>query len=176
MKLRFCVLALALACVTTLVLAPVTPAAPGGRSSSGSITTQVTGTATDVGGTVGTLTGVLTITGFDVVNGQLAAVGTLTGTVTDALGNIIASVTQAVTIPLQVSGSCTILHLDLGPISLNVLGLQVTTNEIIVDITAVSGPGNLVGNLLCAVTHLLDNPSGTLAGITNLLNTILGLL
>jgi hypothetical protein len=172
MKLRFCVLALTLACVT-LVFAPVTPAASGGRSSS-TLTTQVTGSATDLIGS--TLTGVLTITGVAVQNGQLVAVGTLTGTLTDALGNVIGTVTQAVTVPLQVSGSCTILHLDLGPIDLNVLGLHVTTNEIVLDISADAAPGNLVGNLLCAVTHLLDNPSTTLAGITNLLNTILGRL
>jgi hypothetical protein len=43
-------------------------------------------------------------------------------------------------------------------------------------ITAVPGPGNLLGNLLCAVTHLLDgNASGNvLQGLINLINQILG--
>jgi hypothetical protein len=42
-------------------------------------------------------------------------------------------------------------------------------------ITAQSGSGNLLGNLLCAVAHLLDGgaPLGSLA---NLLNRILALL
>jgi len=173
MKLRLCVLALALASVA-LVLTPIAPAASGGRSGTPAVTTQVTGSATDLVGS--TFTGVFTLTGVALQNGQLVAVGTLTGTLTDALGNVIATVTQAVTVPLQATGSCTVLHLDLGPIDLNVLGLHVTTNEIILDITAESGPGQLIGNLVCAVAHLLDNPSTTLNGIANLLNNILGRL
>ena len=75
--------------------------------------------------------------------------------------------------PLQASGSCQILHLDLGPLDLNLLGLAVHLNEVVLDVTAVPGAGNLVGNLLCAVTHLLDNPSGQLSGLAGLLNNIL---
>jgi hypothetical protein len=66
---------------------------------------------------------------------------------------------------------CTILHLDIQPIFLNLLGLQLTTSEITLDLTAVRGPGNLLGNLLCAVAGLLDN-TGSGGGITGLLNTI----
>ena len=43
---------------------------------------------------------------------------------------------------------------------------------IVLDITAESGPGNLLGNLLCAVAGLLDNPSG----LARLLNQILAIL
>jgi hypothetical protein len=57
--------------------------------------------------------------------------------------------------------SCDILFLDL-------LGLQI-------EITAVPGAGNLLGNLLCAVARLLDR-GGPLQGLTNLLNRIFGLL
>jgi hypothetical protein len=43
------------------------------------------------------------------------------------------------------------------------------------DLTAVAGSGNLLGNLLCAVAHLLDqNP--LLPAIQNLLNQIDGIL
>jgi hypothetical protein len=53
--------------------------------------------------------------------------------------------------------------------------LQVHLDQVVLDITAQSGPGNLLGNLLCAVTHLLDsNASGN--ALSNLLNQILGLL
>ena len=45
-------------------------------------------------------------------------------------------------------------------------------SEIVLDISAESGGGNLLGNLLCAVTHLLDGP-GSLADIADLLNRIL---
>ena len=77
------------------------------------------------------------------------------------------------------AGSCQILHLDLGPLDLNLLGLQVQVNEVVLDITAQQGSGNLLGNLLCAVAHLLDNTGGAsnpLGGITALLNRILAAL
>jgi hypothetical protein len=45
----------------------------------------------------------------------------------------------------------------------------------VLNITAVPGAGNLLGNLLCSVTNLL-NGGGALAQIANLLNQILGLL
>jgi hypothetical protein len=72
--------------------------------------------------------------------------------------------------------SCDILFLDLGPIFLDVLGLEIDLSQIVLDINAVPGAGNLLGNLLCAVTGLLDNPSGSLSGITNLLNRIFRIL
>lgn len=75
--------------------------------------------------------------------------------------------------------TCAILHLALGPVDLTLLGLNVhldncANGPVTVDITAVTGKGNLLGNLLC---ELLDgnllNLGATLQGI---LNQILGLL
>jgi hypothetical protein len=64
--------------------------------------------------------------------------------------------------------SCQILHLTLGPLTLNLLGLVLTIpNPIIIDLTAIPGGGNLLGNLLCALAHLLDS---------GLLSTLLGSL
>ena len=60
------------------------------------------------------------------------------------------------TTPPPEPDTCPILHLDLGPLDLNLLGLHVHLNEVILDIEAIPGPGNLLGNLLCAVAHLLD--------------------
>jgi hypothetical protein len=172
MKLRLCVLTLLVSLTAVLIVAPVAPAArPAQPSASSSLITAVSGTLAD--GT-GLVTGVLNITGFTLQDGVISAVGTLTTTITDAAGNVLATVTQAVSLPLQVTGDCQVLHLDLGPLDLNVLGLVVHLDEVVLDITAQSGPGNLVGNLVCAVAHLLDNPSATLTGVTNLLNVILG--
>jgi len=53
-----------------------------------------------------------------------------------------------------------------------VLGLQVDLSRVVLDITAIQGAGNLLGNLLCAVAGLLDNPSG----LATLLNQILAAL
>jgi hypothetical protein len=74
---------------------------------------------------------------------------------------------------------CDVLNLVLGPLDLNVLGLTVSLNRVLLDIVAVTGAGNLLGNLLCAVAGLLDGGgllSGLLGQITDLLNQILGRL
>ena len=63
-----------------------------------------------------------------------------------------------------------ILNLHLGPINLNLLGLQVVTSPICLNISAVSGPGNLLGNLLTDIANLLNG--GT--SITNILNNLTG--
>jgi hypothetical protein len=72
--------------------------------------------------------------------------------------------------------SCQILFLDLGPIFLDVLGLQVDLSQITLDVTAVPGAGNLLGNLLCAVAGLLDgglNIGGLLDGLLRQINRLL---
>jgi hypothetical protein len=87
--------------------------------------------------------------------------------------------------------TCQVLHLVLGPINLNLLGLRVTlgggaqaNQPIVLDITAQQG-GGLLGDLLCGLTNAL---SGTgvlgqlnsnlqqLAGTLNSLVSLLGVL
>ncbi|MCW2835411.1 MAG: transporter substrate-binding protein [Nocardioides sp.] len=69
------------------------------------------------------------------------------------------------------AAACDILNLVLGPLDLNILGLQISLNRVVLDVVAVAGAGNLLGNLLCAVAGLLD---GGLLG--NLLGQLRGLL
>jgi hypothetical protein len=71
--------------------------------------------------------------------------------------------------------SCQILRLSIGAIDLNLLGLVVHLNPVLLVITAVPGPGNLLGNLLCAIANLL-NGGGPLTGLATLLNQLLALL
>ena len=74
---------------------------------------------------------------------------------------------------------CPILHLDLGPLDLNLLGLHVHLNEVILNIEAIPGPGNLLGNLLCAIAGLLDGVdlSGVLGNLLqNLIDALIRLL
>jgi hypothetical protein len=124
----------------------------------------------------GTFTGVFTLSRFVIRNGQVAAVGTLTGTVTNAAGQTVGAIIQTITLSLiTINATCDILHLELGPIDLNLLGLVVHVDKIVIDIDAQSGPGSLLGNLLCAVANLL-NSNGPLSQLVNLLNQILGLL
>ena len=78
---------------------------------------------------------------------------------------------------LALAPACDVLNLVLGPLHLDLLGLVVDLNRIVLNIVAQSGAGNLLGNLLCAVAGLLDGGLGGLLGrITNLLNRILAQL
>lgn len=124
---------------------------------------------------VGTFTGQLAINSFKVVNGQLSALGTLTGRLTDTAGNLLGTVATAVTVPVAGTGSCSILHLTLGPLDLDLLGLQVHLDRVVLDISAQPGAGNLLGNLLCSIANLL-NGGGPLSQLVNALNQLLAAL
>jgi len=123
-------------------------------------------------GQIGTFTGTLDLTNFAVQNGQLVAQGLLSGSC-----SVDGSITDVpVTLPVSIpSAECTILQLHLGPLHLNLLGLHIDLSPVTLIITAVPGPGNLLGNLLCALAHLLDN-GGSLTNAAKLLNAILGQL
>jgi hypothetical protein len=142
------------------------------------VTAGVTGTLAD--GT-GVVNGTFDVTRFVNDGGTLEAVGTFTGTVTDADGNVTGG-SETINLPVnlaQSEGSCQILDLVLGPLDLDLLGLQVHLDTVHLNITAQQGPGNLLGNLLCAVAGLLDGPTGLnaiLTQIANLLNQLLGAL
>jgi hypothetical protein len=58
---------------------------------------------------------------------------------------------------------------------INLLGLTVHLNQVVLNIVAVTGAGNLLGNLLSAITGLL-NGGGPLASIVALLNSLLAIL
>jgi hypothetical protein len=124
-------------------------------------------------GSGSTFTGTFTLQKFVPSDGGVAAVGMLTGQVTNALGTV-TTVAQNVALPVNIAATtCEILNLDIGPIALDLLGLQVNLSEIILNITAQSGAGKLLGNLLCAVAGLLDQPNG-LARVLNDILSILG--
>jgi hypothetical protein len=123
-------------------------------------------------GAGGAFTGAFQLQRFARQDGGVVAVGLLTGTVTTAAG-VVTSIVRSVSLPVAVGETtCEILHLDLGPLSLDLLGLQIDLSRVVLDITAQAGAGNLLGNLLCAVAGLLDNPGG----LARLLDQILGAL
>jgi hypothetical protein len=172
-------LTLATIAMFTLAAAGAPPLAAQGQSNgpAKSLTLPVAGTG------AGTFTGTFQLQRFVASGDQVLAAGFLTGTVTDATGTVLGTIGRTVQIPVTVGqaasgvaaaqlATCEILHLDLGPLSLDLLGLQIDLSRIVLDITAESGAGNLLGNLLCAVTNLLNDPSG----LANLLNRILDLL
>jgi hypothetical protein len=138
--------------------------------------------------TQGTFTGTLSINHFAAKNRQLFASGIVTGTLVDENGAI-TSIVRTVSFPVSTGApttaavseaaaaalACDILHLDLGPLDLDLLGLVVHLDRVVLDIDAVPGAGNLLGNLLCAVTNLLNGP-GALTQVAALLNQILDIL
>ena len=101
---------------------------------------------------------------------------------TDLLNGALSQLANAVLTSITPGGghhTCAILNLQLGPLNLSLLGLNVVLDNcangaITVTLTAVTGQGNLLGNLLCELLQgNLLNLGATLQG---LLNQILGLL
>lgn len=139
-----------------------------------------------VTGTKG-FTGTYTIDRFVSKGGKLYSVGKLTGKakggkkVTKQNVRMPAALTSGTASASQlppIAGACQVLNLVLGPINLNLLGLSVRTNQINLRIDAVPGAGNLLGNLLCGITGILD--PNTLANtplgqLTQILNALLAL-
>lgn len=163
--------------------AKATAAAP---VSGGSYSEAVNGTTSD-GRTV---TGTFTPRKFHVVKKELVVKGMLRGTITGG-DKAPRTFQRAVTMPVDdvVAGSpaaggrmaapaisCDVLNLVLGPLDLNILGLEIHLNQVVLDIIAV--PGALLGDLLCAVANLLSGGLlGNLLGqLAALLNRILGQL
>lgn len=138
----------------------------------------VTGTFTDASGGTGQFVGTFNPQRFGVQSGKLVAIGTLVGNMTSSTGAALGTVTSANTaIPVAAAtASCAILSLNLGPLHLNLLGLVVTLNEVHLNITAVSGPGNLLGNLLCSIANLLNGGAADIGTLSTLLNSLLSAL
>jgi hypothetical protein len=163
-----CILAALVATGVGLTVAPSASARPADVAASPALTVPITGTGVNT-----SFVGQFTLQSFKFVNGQLSAVGQLTGTLTNTLTGVTQSVNQIITLPVgSISATCEILHLELGPLDLNLLGLMVHLDKVVLDITAQSGPGNLLGNLLCAIAHLLDS-SASGQGLASLLNQLL---
>ena len=149
----------------------------------------VSGTFDDGSGP-GIFSGTLDISRFDGRGGALVAVGTIDGTLTNALGVTISIADQRVSLPVtnvgiassagpsasapvttqQAAQDCQILHLDFGGITLNVLGIGVTLSPISLDLT-LSG---LLGNLLCGLLGALGGGAPAQAQAAQL-NQALGL-
>lgn len=170
MKFRLTALALAIV-MGALILTPLSGAAAA-QAANPLKNIPVTGAV----GAAQAFTGTLDVNSFSHKGNQILANGTLKGTLTKADGTT-AAIEQAVSLPVNVaSGTCEILNLTLGPLDLNLLGLRVQLNQINLRISAEQGSGNLLGNLLCQVAKLLDNPGGNVGRLVNLLNQILGAL
>jgi hypothetical protein len=116
-------------------------------------------------------------------SGKLVAVGTLRGKLAGqqvtrrnlTMPARLAKATSSAQLP-PIPNACQVLNLVLGPINLNLLGLVIRTNQINLRIDAVPGAGNLLGNLLCAITGLLDPQAASTREEATALNSILALV
>ena len=130
---------------------------------------------------VGNIVGTVDITSINLDDeGNLVVTGELTGAVRDAAGNVVRTLTDAAfSAPAELvrahHSRCDILFLQLGPLDLDLLGLVLDLSQITLDLDAVSGAGNLLGNLLCGLVGLLDGVA-VLGLITDLLDRINDLL
>ncbi len=143
---------------------------------------KVTGNITAGGGT---FSGTFGIERFAVIGDQIHAVGTISGVVTSGAGVTRTILGDEVALPVtdigvgaeatdggviaQQQAPCSVLHLELGAVAVDLLGFQLELSPIMLDIAGGTGP---LGELICAVADLLGN----VAAVVNLLNQILGLL
>jgi hypothetical protein len=138
-------------------------------------------------------------------NGEVFAIGAVSGTVSGPTGTIGTSFLLPVSFPVHVGDgvttrvaggrirpglfsaaggaahvllaqatTCGVLHLDLGAVDLNLLGLAVTTTPVTIDINGdTAGP---LGNLVCAALATVNNVVGLVNVLNSLLSVVTGLV
>jgi hypothetical protein len=103
---------------------------------------------------------------------NLSDLGTLLNGITDLLNSVLGSLGSPASLVGVGSSTaathCDVLNLSLGPVDLNLLGLEVALDNcangpVTLDITAVPGAGNLLGNLLCNLSNLLNGNANSTA-------------
>jgi hypothetical protein len=107
----------------------------------------------------------LKIDSVSVVNGGLVANGSLGSTAFSVPLTVTTSPTSTGAAAAAAGPTASILSLHLAPINLDLLGLDVSTSEICLNITAQKG-GGLLGTLLYDIDHLLSGgtPLGSILG------------
>lgn len=157
---------------------------PVASTPAGTLTAPITGTTADGESVSGTFTPLK----FTKKKGKVFVRGVIDGVVTDpesAATRTFTTIHKTRVISINgtpakargAQGTCEVLDLVLAPIQLDLLGLVVDLDRVHLNITAVSGAGNLLGNLLCEVVGLLDGGlDGLLDRLVRLLNRILGQL
>jgi hypothetical protein len=167
--------------IAVLLLATAALAAQSGKQEKdGSATLQlpIVGTAA----TGRTFAGTLSIQSFEARGDKVVAIGMVTGTVAGVGTALVGPVTLPVEVGAGSQGAaapssavtaqatCQVLHLDLGAVNLNLLGVQVTTLPIAIDLSGDSAAP--LGNLVCTIVATLNN----VVGLVGLLNQLLGVV
>ncbi len=136
-----------------------------------------------------TFAGTLSVQKFSQRNGKLVAIGMVSGSVTSSgtpLGTVLVGpiefpvgdpepgspIASDAPVSVQQATTCQVLHLEVGAVNLNVLGLTVATQPISIDLSGVTGGTNVLGQLICTILETVGN----VIGLVNLLNQLLGVL
>jgi predicted nucleotidyltransferase len=102
---------------------------------------------------------------IDTLNQKL---GDLLGLVNNAVGGI-----PSATVPTVQPHEGQVLNLTVPALDLNLLGLKLDTTPITVNADAVTGSGNLLGNVLTSLLNTLDATPDKVAQLNNTLNGVL---
>lgn len=183
---------------TSIVTALVTALILGCAQSSAAQTAPIDGTVKNAAGDViATFEGEFRLQGFKARGDELVAVGRVSGQVKNTAGQVIRNVKNApVALPVDLEQSgfgaagagqvsccqaqlleCDVLNLVLGPLDLNLLGLEVSLNQVVLDIVA-DTTGGLLGQILAILcglnlAGLLDSLLGSLPLLSGFLNFLL---
>ena len=133
------------------------------------LTGRLSGTGT-VNGQARPLSQPVAVTGFLVPEGTPLPTALPAEAAAGAVVPIVAPLAPAAQATPPSGASCQVLLLQIPDgLTLNLLGLEVLLAALRLDILAVRGAGNLLGNLLCAVVNLLNgiNLAGLLGGLGN---------
>ena len=158
---------------------PLTGAGAGGVTFSGTVAVQrfvqrdghifaigaVSGTVSGPAGTIGTSLMLPVAFPVQVSNGLVAR--TESGRIHPSSLSVPDSGARVIFVQAT---TCGVLHLDLGAVNLNLLGVAVTTTPVTIDING--DTGGALGNLVCAILSTVNN----VVGVVNLLNSLLGVV
>ena len=148
-----------------------------------------------------TFNGTVAVQRFVQRNGQVFAIGAVSGSLSGPTGPIGTSIYLPVAFPVRVgpgviaradhgliqpaslsaahygvhmifaqASTCGVLHLELGSVNLNLLGVMVATTPVTIDVNG--DTGGPLGNLVCAILATVNN----VVGLVNLLNSLLGVV
>jgi hypothetical protein len=138
----------------------------------------------------GTFAGTLSIQKFAARDDQVVAIGMVSGTLTGPMGFTMGTtLTGPLALPVLVEPpeapglgivrsqviaqqTCDVLNIEIQPITIDVLGLQVTTLPVGINVTADGTGTNVLGHLVCTILTTVGN----VLGLVDLLNALLGLL
>jgi hypothetical protein len=173
----------ALAATLGLILAGGAPVAAQTDAPQARARVPISGSAT--GPSKATFAGTLHVERFAVRDDRIVVIGMITASVSDKHGKSLGSAAVGrVELPVNVradaavrAGSqgdaravCGVLHLDVGAVNLNLLGVQFATAPITIDLSA--DDAEVLGQLICTALELVGN----VVALVDVLNQILGLL